>query len=672
MADEVLKRDANRITVVAGVTDDASQEIKMLRVDPSTGRLKATATVTGSFAPSDATYVTLSTNATLTNERVLTGTASQITVTDNGAGSTVVLSTPQNIATTSTPTFASETLTGASSLTLGTASTNTGAIIFKNSTNANNLTIQAGATSGATTLTLPVDDGTAGQFLKTDGAGVLSWDAAGAGNVTGPGSSTDNAVARFDGVGGTTLQNSVVTVGDTGIMAGASIDFGANTITATSLQVKTAVSDETGSGALVFAETPTLVTPVLGAATATSINGLTITSSTGTLTITNGKTLSVSNTLTFAGTDGNTLTFPSGNDTVVTLTATQTLSGKTLTAPKFADGGFIADANGNEILVLDTVATAVNEITLANAATAGNPALTASGDDANVGIDVNLKGTGSFNIKGNATQAAELRLYEDTDAGTNYSAFKVGTQAGDITYTLPTDDGDAGQVLSTNGSGVLDWVTPSSGSTFTALPFVTDFSAATRAVTNTGAGSYFNTFATNGLAQGTGATGGSFGSVNYSVGSGSTTTYLFNAGASFSCSLHIDTIGTTASAFYGIGAITVDGTGHTYTDSIVGFKVLIASSVVSLYGVTGSGAAGTATSALTTIAVNETVFLRVDIVSTSSVKFYYRKTNGAWSSATEITTNIPTSTTAFLHSSLSNDSTATASRIDVAYMAYQQ
>src|SRR3989344_1880787 len=39
----------------------------------------------------------------------------------------------------------------------------------------------------------------------------------------------------------------------------------------TSLALSTAISDETGSGALVFANTPTLVTPVLGVATATSI-----------------------------------------------------------------------------------------------------------------------------------------------------------------------------------------------------------------------------------------------------------------------------------------------------------------------------------------------------------------------------------------------------------------
>lgn len=50
------------------------------------------------------------------------------------------------------------------------------------------------------------------------------------------------------------------------------------------------------------------------------------------------------------------------------ITATQTLTNKTLTAPRFSDGGFIADANGNELIVMDTVTSAVNEVTVSNAA----------------------------------------------------------------------------------------------------------------------------------------------------------------------------------------------------------------------------------------------------------------------------------------------------------------
>lgn len=52
-----------------------------------------------------ASHITLGTNTVLTNERVLTGTSNQITVTDGGAGTTATLSTPQNIHAAATPTF---------------------------------------------------------------------------------------------------------------------------------------------------------------------------------------------------------------------------------------------------------------------------------------------------------------------------------------------------------------------------------------------------------------------------------------------------------------------------------------------------------------------------------------------------------------------------------------
>lgn len=80
------------------------------------------------------------------------------------------------------------------------------------------------------------------------------------------------------------------------------------------------LSDEQGSGGgFVRATSPTLTTPVLGVATATSINGLTITSSTGTLTITNGKTASISNTLTFTGTDSSSIAFGTGGTVAYTI-----------------------------------------------------------------------------------------------------------------------------------------------------------------------------------------------------------------------------------------------------------------------------------------------------------------------------------------------------------------
>jgi hypothetical protein len=90
----------------------------------------------------------------------------------------------------------------------------------------------------------------------------------------------------------------------------------------------------------------TFVAPVLGAATATSINKVAFTApaTSATLTIANGKTFTASNSLTLAGTDSTTMTFPSSSDTVVTLAATQTLTNKTLTTP--AVTGLTGSLNG--------------------------------------------------------------------------------------------------------------------------------------------------------------------------------------------------------------------------------------------------------------------------------------------------------------------------------------
>lgn len=97
----------------------------------------------------------------------------------------------------------------------------------------------------------------------------------------------------------------------------------------TSAQLAGIISDETGTGSLVFANTPTFLSPILGAATATSINGLTLTSSTGVFTLTNGKTFSVVNSLALVGVDSTTLTFQ-GTDTYIGRTTTDTLTNKTL------------------------------------------------------------------------------------------------------------------------------------------------------------------------------------------------------------------------------------------------------------------------------------------------------------------------------------------------------
>jgi hypothetical protein len=88
--------------------------------------------------------------------------------------------------------------------------------------------------------------------------------------------------------------------------------------TPTSANLAAAVTDEVGSGNLVFANSPTFTTPALGTAIANSINKVAITApaSSATLTIADGKTATVNNTLTLAGTDSTTMTFPEENASV--------------------------------------------------------------------------------------------------------------------------------------------------------------------------------------------------------------------------------------------------------------------------------------------------------------------------------------------------------------------
>ena len=86
------------------------------------------------------------------------------------------------------------------------------------------------------------------------------------------------------------------------------------------------MSNPTGTGSLVFATSPTFVTPTLGAATATTINGNTFSTGTYTLTGVAGKTLTFNKTLTLEGTDGTTVTFPTASATLLPNTTTSGVS----------------------------------------------------------------------------------------------------------------------------------------------------------------------------------------------------------------------------------------------------------------------------------------------------------------------------------------------------------
>ena len=77
----------------------------------------------------------------------------------------------------------------------------------------------------------------------------------------------------------------------------------------------------------------------------------------------------------------------------------------------------------------------------------------------------NLAGSANLTFDGSNLQIGsqgDLR-FGDSD-NSNYAAIQApATISSNYTLTLPTTDGDANQVLTTDGSGVLSWTTPSSG-----------------------------------------------------------------------------------------------------------------------------------------------------------------------------------------------------------------
>jgi len=162
----------------------------------------------------------------------------------------------------------------------------------------------------------------------------------------------------------------------------------------------------------------------------------------------------------------------------VTLTGTQTLTNKTLTSP--AIGTSILDTNAKELFLLTATTDAVNEFTVANAATTNGPILSATGET-NVPINITPKGTGdvfinppstgSLIVAGNSGNAATLTLQADTDdSGSYVASFTPGVLTESTAYVLPlAKAGTAGDALTSSTAGVLSWTTISGGAAWQAV-----------------------------------------------------------------------------------------------------------------------------------------------------------------------------------------------------------
>lgn len=277
----------------------------------------------------------------------------------------------------------------------------------------------------------------------------------------------------------------------------------------TSAELASTISNETGTTLLVYNTSPTLVTPILG--TPTSV------------TLTNGTGLPISTGVSGLGTGVATfLATPSSANIAAAVTG-ETGTGALVfgTSPDFTTGITIGSVavptiSSTNILTNKSVALGTNTITgtLAELNTAITDADIARTDAANTFTGVQTMTSPSFTTSlvtgsstfallnttattvnafgattalnigasatlilnfGGSTTASEFRFLEPSGSGTNYTAFKAVAQGANVTYSLPPDDGNSGELLRTDGSGVLTWVAASgTGDVTAASNFGTD------------------------------------------------------------------------------------------------------------------------------------------------------------------------------------------------------
>jgi hypothetical protein len=313
---------------------------------------------------------------------------------------------------------------------------------------------------------------------------------------------------------------------------------GANAFGSVAVAGQTTVeADSTGDTLTLVAGTGVTITTNATTDTVTITNSVTAPNTFGTISVATQSNVvadSTTDTLTLAAAGGMTITTNATTDTITLDSAWLDEDDVTLA------GNRTIDVDGNDLIIQNTASnklieiqpdavitagltvrsvygTTAGAITLLEAANNGGFALTlaapaqltasttftlpsADGTSAQV-LQTNGSGTLSFvsllTTAATTTAGAILELREGTNNGTNYVRIQApASLAANVTYTLPTADGTSGQVLSTNGSGVLSWATDATGGGGSSYSAVRTQSGTTYTLVLGDAGDYIQTTST--------------------------------------------------------------------------------------------------------------------------------------------------------------------------------
>tara|TARA_R100000773_G_scaffold43621_1_gene42477 strand:+ start:530 stop:2335 length:1806 start_codon:yes stop_codon:yes gene_type:complete len=207
------------------------------------------------------------------------------------------------------------------------------------------------------------------------------------------------------------------------------------------------------------------------------------------------------------------------------------------------DAHFIGDENSNEQIIFKTTSSAVNQFDITNAATGNPPKISATGDDSNIDLDLEAKGTGHVTVRGNTNSGA---IQFNCEANTHGQIVKAQPHSAGVTNALTLPAGSDQEIVGTSATQTLTnksiaasqltGALPAiSGASLTALPATLPASSAAN-LTNIPAANITGTLPAidgsnlTGIAAGGGATGGGSDEVFYENDQAVTTNYTITNG----------------------------------------------------------------------------------------------------------------------------------------------